>query len=800
MGQGIQFANSNQLPEVSEIADSQQTAEGSQFTDSVQLPIDLQMELSPIPRPSGVESNGFAPDSHHFELDSEDHSQDLPASQESKASSHSRAFGIGCHSSKDRYLASLKHSATRTNETCSKLSVEAQQGHVYDMPPPVSSDTMFQLELSSLESLDEILIPEGVDVSRCSWDETTNADLDVLVKALKYSDCVQNEVFWRIGRFICKSSSKSTLRDEKAADLAKRLQEKKVEEYQHLLALCGCDRCRSVDPERPIEGLHCCRIDSRARNLNDRFTNTSKRSLVRMAAIAADLGPAPHKLGYTRLTMSPSMFLETAHNFLPRFLNDIAIGSSLPVPDVLMYDFPPDDQCRWVDVPLDKIFFPDADGLVVDRFEDPLFVQLFGSPKANFRFEGIDAPEMNTAIRYLKGKGDRRSTWEACVGHNSLRYLRRILDSASCDKVRIIPRLDSQGRIDKGFYGRFIVRVLFKEHGSASWADLGEKLLLRGMAFVYPVFGIPNRYARATRTAQDKHLGLFEHPKEVLRAILPWECRERNRADKERAEKSEEDGESGECRDGEKRAARKEGKTVDIMLDAPNQHGTMCRISCPRGLPNELLAMERNLRVGISGLEGAGEGLFLEPQEKEVPKGTRLCLYLDKLVNLESPSSSGDYSISVAVNAVTGIADAEECHDIFFGPKCNDKSFVDTILSIDYNVPQGRSTRGISTLNPTSLDSMFSLRKKYQASSSNCKFSIFPPYTFVETTKPIPAHTRTELFVPYGLHEYWVTKLQKALKAGPNFANGFEEQLHNIAVKLKNCSATSEVCRKAFAS
>ena len=63
-----------------------------------------------------------------------------------------------------------------------------------------------------------------------------------------------------------------------------------------------------------------------------------------------------------------------------------------------MYHFSPDDQCRWVDVPLDKILFPDADGLVVDRFEDPLFVQLFGSSKANFRFEGIDAPEMNTAF------------------------------------------------------------------------------------------------------------------------------------------------------------------------------------------------------------------------------------------------------------------------------------------------------------------------------------------------------------------------------------------------------------------
>ena len=157
--------------------------------------------------------------------------------------------------------------------------------------------------------------------------------------------------------------------------------------------------------------------------------------------------------------------------------------------------------------------------------------------------------------------------------------------------------------------------------------------------------------------------------------------------------------------DGNKSAMREEGKRVDIMLDATNQHETMCGISCSCGLPNELLAMERNLWVGISGLEDAGEGLFLEPQEKEVRKGTQLWLYVDKPVNLESPSSAGDYSISVAVNAVTAIADADECHSIFYGTKCNNKSFVNTIMPIDYHVAQCRSTRGISTLNPTSPDS-----------------------------------------------------------------------------------------------
>ena len=68
----------------------------------------------------------------------------------------------------------------------------------------------------------------------------------------------------------------------------------------------------------------------------------------------------------------------------------------------------------------------------------------------------------------------------------------------------------------------------------------------------------------------------------------------------------------------------------------------------------------------------------------------------------------------------------------------------------------------------------------------------------METTKPIPAHMRTKLCVAYGLCKYWLTKLQKALKAEPDFTNDFEEQLHNIAVKLESCSATSEECRRVF--
>ena len=92
MGQGIQVANSKTAE-----ANSQETAKGLQFAA-------LQMKLLHIPENSGVKSNRVAPDSHHFEVNSEDHSQDLPLLLEPKASSPSCTCGIGCRLSKAAVL------------------------------------------------------------------------------------------------------------------------------------------------------------------------------------------------------------------------------------------------------------------------------------------------------------------------------------------------------------------------------------------------------------------------------------------------------------------------------------------------------------------------------------------------------------------------------------------------------------------------------------------------------------------------------------------------------------------------
>ena len=58
------------------------------------------------------------------------------------------------------------------------------------------------------------------------------------------------------------------------------------------------------------------------------------------------------QLGFTRLTVSPTIFLTATATQLPLCLKNIVVGSSLPTPDFLLYDFPPTDLCPSVDVPI----------------------------------------------------------------------------------------------------------------------------------------------------------------------------------------------------------------------------------------------------------------------------------------------------------------------------------------------------------------------------------------------------------------------------------------------------------------
>ena len=64
---------------------------------------------------------------------------------------------------------------------------------------------------------------------------------------------------------------------------------------------------------------------------------------------------------------------------------------------------------------------------------------------------------------------------------------------------------------------------------------------------------------------------------------------------------------------------------------------------------------------------GASEGIFLEPKPRRIPRGIKLCLYMDKLINFLSVVSSQDYTLEMRRSREKWLlfAEAEKCYDVF---------------------------------------------------------------------------------------------------------------------------------------
>ncbi|XP_065071039.1 uncharacterized protein LOC135695789, partial [Rhopilema esculentum] len=391
----------------------------------ISLDVDLQEELE-VTQTEGL-INSFTLDESSQDVGSEQLLANLQIEGSIQSASSEASFPatqsgckgarsafIGHHSSnQSRYEDLLTHSAFPDGD-CKHVRTFVGNNSSYVLPPPSSKDNIFQLDLPYYGCADVVLIPEGIDLSNHSWDEENNAELDVLIAALNYSHAVRNRIFWQVGRFLVHSSScLGTSRDEVALRLGKRVFQKRQEEYEQLLRSCGCNMCLRAVPGPHSRGNHCCQVDSRARLINIRYANTSTRSLQRMLRLAEGLGPTPDLLRFFNVTLPIGFFATAVEDCLPACLKNIAIGSFLDVPSYLLYDFPLVEDGRWVKVPLDVCFFPDADGITIDRYERNDFVAVFSAPSVRFRLEGLDAPEMDTSVKYTEGaSGQHDLCWD----------------------------------------------------------------------------------------------------------------------------------------------------------------------------------------------------------------------------------------------------------------------------------------------------------------------------------------------------------------------------------------------------
>ena len=86
---------------------------------------------------------------------------------------------------------------------------------------------------------------------------------------------------------------------------------------------------------------------------------------------------------------------------------------------------------------------------------------------------------------------------------------------------------------------------------------------------------------------------------------------------------------------------------------------------------SEVLINERMLRVGESTKREAWDGLFLKPQPRRIPRGRKMCLYMDKLFNALSVVSSQDYTLEMRHRGKKKLlyADAEKCLYVFLALK-----------------------------------------------------------------------------------------------------------------------------------
>ena len=692
----------------------------------------------------------------------------------------SKSFKIASHIKQKRGkgLSHQIHHAAGLTKCVTKANQKAQGQSVHK--DSLDLHSVFGLLSSKWKGPETVALPPRLDLRTASLDHGDNVDLlEKIIDALNYVHAVQNVVFYQVGNLIVSSSRDGTKRKDKAKQLAEMLYSKKIREYKELLVLHAegglqvdnkrpCKICMSaLKSSSPTEGGHCCLVDLLSTFISARYNNMSERSLTRMARCAEILGPAAlDQLCLPFATIHPCMFLEAVQEFVPTLLDRAAFGEGLSTDSIFVKEINP-AQYKVFEVYVCDIYFPDGDGLIVKRPLDRQLLDFAGvsmNTEIAFRFEGLDAPEMETGVKRFPNKNTKIPDLECYPGNNALRYVRRIVSSSVSDKLKLRCKVDGKGKAFKGFHGRLICRpmVLVK---LGEWEDLGELLLSQGLVYLYPAFGVCPTYARAMLKAKSFGLGLFEFPPKVLAKMIPRDFRN-----------SIADHPAVRLEDGER----------------------VYTISNLRGSGRKIMDAEKLLCIRPSKLENAGDGLFLEPHAATIKANDIICLYNYKTHATPPARADRDYLVEVEDKGKSLFVDGDS-HAIFFGPMANDKEFTAAFKAIDFG-ESGGGSRGSSrhTIHKDLLDSCWWNSFGQYRHLSNCKFSRVGARTYVKAAKDLPPSTEpTELFVGYGIRNFWITALQDAFAKPGNDLTEFEKFLKGCAAKLAKCEK-SVICQQMF--
>lgn len=406
----------------------------------------------------------------------------------------------------------------------------------------------------------------------------------------------------------------------------------------------------------------------------------------------------------------------------------------------------------------------DGDGgeiLVKDDSEQILRDMCTHPHTIRFRLPLCDAPEIRTAFKFKKRRGEQSltSVGTVQVGMEALRVARKILFEATKVQLEVrtceeCPRIE----IDSPQYRRALCEIFVgrndedgrddedgrnDEDGGPVFHPLSELLAKEGYMFPSFRYGIHCDVIDGMEAAIEHGKGMFRLPDETRRPkFLPWNIK------------------AGESDSGEPVPIRNvnvddpealwfgKESTVEERAAPTTQH-----LSNPRHyveLAESEEWLEGSCFVKTSTIPGAGLGLFLKPH-RPIPKGQFVCIYALHSTTeeaMDAGGSSRDYAMR------TGKAnlwfDAERQDGVCLGRFANQKHVYESLLE----VRQLSRRTNFAEIREEDWKRINDMDVQW----ANVAYEQRKDQLVVVAAKDIPrAEHAHELFAHYGdLREYWL--------------------------------------------
>jgi hypothetical protein len=423
-------------------------------------------------------------------------------------------------------------------------------------------------------------------------------------------------------------------------------------------------------------------------------------------------------------------------------------------------DCPLDVSASIVKVPKEHVHLFDGDGgeIFVGENDDELLKQMCTHPQTiRFRLPLCDAPEIRTAFKFTKRRGDLLTSMGTVdVGMEAMRMARKILFQAT--EINLFLRLREKAdglmpmvEIDSPRYGRVLSELVIKRDLDTDEGDLVYfSGLLAEEGYLFPCFkyGIRDRVKEGMEIARKHGKGMFRLPDETRQpGFLPWDIKDGNTA-----------SEPVQIRNVniDQPEALWFGKAgTDSTGDSSNDRYYV-------ELAESKEWLEASCFVKKSTIAGAGLGLFLKPHP-HIPKGHFVCLYATHYTTqetMDATSSSRDYAI------LTGKAklwfDAEKQDGVCLGRFANQLHVRESLAAVR---ERSRKSQFLEI-----REEDWKQINDADAQRANVAYEQRKEQLVVVTAKELPrAEEAHELFAHYGdLREYWLPLIRRKPDSFPN--------------------------------